>query len=112
MRREPATCEIAKPGKIANVRTAARSRRVIKQSPLDLTTGGLSFFLNQELLDIAWALLAIALACESFFGAALFTRFQVERMPLDLFYDIFLLDLAFEAAQRTFKSFSLLQMDF
>jgi hypothetical protein len=33
-------------------------------------------------------------------------------VPLDFFYDVFLLDFAFEAAQRTFKSFALLQMDF
>lgn len=33
-------------------------------------------------------------------------------MPLDFLHNVFLLYLAFEAAQRTFKSFALLQMDF
>ena len=64
------------------------------------------------LFDFARALFAIALACEGFFCAALLTWFQVERMTLDFFHYIFLLDFAFEAAQGTFKSFALLQMDF
>jgi hypothetical protein len=33
-------------------------------------------------------------------------------MPLDLFDDVFLLDLAFESAQRTFKRFAVLDQYF
>ena len=67
---------------------------------------------RKTLLDFAGALFAIALAGESFFRAALLTWFQVKRVPLDFLHNIFLLDLTFKAAQRTFKSFALLQMDF
>ncbi len=64
------------------------------------------------LLDVAGTLLAIALASESFLGAALFPRLQVKRVPLDFFHNIFLLDFAFETAKSTFESFAVLQMDF
>ncbi len=33
-------------------------------------------------------------------------------MPLDFFHNVFLLDLAFEPPQGTFKSLAILQMDF
>ena len=62
--------------------------------------------------DFARALFTIALASESFFGSAFFAGLQVERMALDLFNDVLLLDFTFETAQSTFKSFSLLQMNF
>jgi len=77
-----------------------------------LGPAGFLLYRDESLLDIAWALLAVALACKSFLGAALLTWFQVERVPLDFFHDVFLLNLAFKAAQRTLKSFALLQMDF
>lgn len=64
------------------------------------------------LFDIAWALLAIALACEGFFGAALFSRFQVERVTLDFFNDVFLLDLTLETTERAFERFAVLDVDF
>ncbi len=66
----------------------------------------------QKLFNFAWALLAIALASEGFFRAAFFSRFQVERMPFDLFYDIFLLNFTFEASKSTFERLAILQMDF
>ena len=67
---------------------------------------------RNNLFEIAWTLFAIPLACESFFGAPLFTRFQVKRVPLDFLYDVFLLDFAFESAQCTLERFALLDMDF
>lgn len=65
-----------------------------------------------ELFNFAGALLAVALAGEGFFRAALFTGFQVKRMPFDLFYDIFLLNFTFESPKSTFKRLAILQMDF
>jgi hypothetical protein len=56
-------------------------------------------------------LLAIALAGERFFRATLLTWLQVKGMPLNLFHNVLLLDFAFEAAQRTFKSFAVLYVD-
>jgi hypothetical protein len=53
---------------------------------------------GRGLLEIAGALLAVALAGESLFRPALLTGLQVERVPLDFFYDIFLLHFALEAA--------------
>ncbi len=64
------------------------------------------------LFNFAWALLAVALAGESFFGATLFTRFQVKRMPLDLLNDVFLLYFTFEPSQSAFERLAILQMDF
>ncbi len=51
-----------------------------------------------ELLDLARTLFAIALASQSFFCTALFTRLKVERMPLYLFHNVFLLNLALKTA--------------
>ena len=57
-----------------------------------------SIVLNFELLfDLARALLAVALAGESFFRAALFTWLEVKGVPLDFLNDVFLLNLAFKA---------------
>ncbi len=49
-----------------------------------------------QLFNFAGALFAVALAGESFFRAAFFSWFQVERMPFNLFNDIFLLYFTFE----------------
>ena len=49
-----------------------------------------------QLFNFAGALFAVALAGESFFRAAFFSWFQVERMPFDLFNDILLLYFTFE----------------
>jgi len=65
-----------------------------------------------DLFDFARTLLAIPLAGESFFGTALFPGFQVERVPLDLFNDIFLLYFPFKPSQSAFKRLAILQMDF
>ena len=50
------------------------------------------------LFDVSRALLSVPLAGQSFLGPALLTRFQVEGMPLDFFYNVFLLNLAFKTA--------------
>ena len=64
------------------------------------------------LFDFARALLAIALTRERFLSAALLTRLQVKRMPLDLFDDVFLLDFTFKTAKSTFECLAVLQMNF
>jgi hypothetical protein len=64
------------------------------------------------LFHFAWALFAVALPGESFFGPAFFTWFQVKRMPFDLFNDIFLLYFTFEPSQSAFERLAILQMDF
>ena len=66
----------------------------------------------ERLFDVGTAFLAIAFAGEGFLGALLLAGLQIEGMPFDLFDDIFLLDLPLEPAQRTFESFSLLNVDF
>jgi hypothetical protein len=58
-----------------------------------------AFLLRQdELFDVAWALLAIALTGEGLFRATLLTWLQVEGMTLDFLYNVFLLDFALETA--------------
>jgi hypothetical protein len=64
------------------------------------------------LFYFARALFAIPLAGESFFSPAFFPGFQVKRMPLDLFNDIFLLYFAFEPSQSAFERLAILEMDF
>ena len=63
----------------------------------------------KKLLYLARTLLAIAFPGEGFLGATLFTGLQIERMALALFNNIFLLDLAFEAAKRALKGFTVLK---
>jgi hypothetical protein len=71
-----------------------------------------AFSFIDRLFNIARALLAIALAGESFFRAAFFSWLQVERKPLDFLYDVFLLNFSLEAAQSAFERLAILQMDF
>lgn len=53
-------------------------------------------------------LFTVAFAREGFLHAALLPGLEVKGMPLHLFYDVLLLHLAFEAAQRVLKRFTLL----
>ena len=46
--------------------------------------------------DLARAFLAVTLTRKRFLRPAFFTGLQVEGMPLDLFYDIFLLNFTLE----------------
>lgn len=66
----------------------------------------------ERLFDIAGPFLAIALAGERFLRAPPFSGLQIERVPLDFLDDIFLLHFAFEAPQRAFERFAILQMNF
>ncbi len=77
-----------------------------------IPTGGPFILCITELLDIARTLLTIALAGESFFGTALFSWLQVERMALDFLNDIFLLNLALKTPEGAFERLAILQMDF
>ena len=74
--------------------------------PIILVNGG------DGLLGIASPLLTVAFARQRFFGALLFTGFQVERMPLDFLDDVFGLHLALETAERALQGFSILDMYF
>ncbi len=60
------------------------------------------------LFGIFGALFAGALAGQSFLGAALFAGLHVVGVPLDILDDIFLLHLPFEAPERAFQSFTVL----
>ena len=72
---------------------------------------GLRFY-TEWLFDITRALFAVALACESFFGATFLSGFEVERVAFDFFDNIFLLNFSLEPTERAFKRFTILQMDF
>ena len=61
---------------------------------------------------VACALFAIPLARQRGFDALLFARFQIERVALHFFDDVFLKDLPLEAPQRTVERFALMDMDF
>jgi hypothetical protein len=64
------------------------------------------------LFGLAGPLLAVSLARQRFLGTLLLTRFQVERVPLDLLDNVLLLDLALEPAQCTLQGFTILDVDF
>lgn len=57
-------------------------------------------------------LLPAPLASQSFLHSSLFTRFQVERVSPNFLDDIFLLNLALEAAKRVFQRFPFLKSNF
>ena len=67
---------------------------------------------GKGLFNFARALLAVALPGEGFLRAPLFSWFQVERVTLDFFYDIFLLYFTFEAPKGAFQGLAILEMDF
>lgn len=69
-------------------------------------------FKGQGLFNFARALLTVALPGEGFFRTPFFSWFQVERVTLDFFYDIFLLYFTFEAPQGAFQGLAILEMDF
>jgi hypothetical protein len=53
-------------------------------------------FHGSKLFDIAGTLFTVALARESFLGAAFLSGLQVKGVPLDFFDNIFLLNFALE----------------
>jgi hypothetical protein len=54
-------------------------------------------------------LFAQAFACQSLLDSLLLTRFQVEGMLPDILDNVFLLNLPFEAPQRAFKRFAIIE---
>ena len=64
------------------------------------------------LLGVASPLFTVAFARQRFLGTLLFTRFQVERMPLDFLDDVFSLHLALKAPERALQGFSILDVYF
>ena len=73
-------------------------------------------FAANSLLSYLIRFFANFLACpfpsEGGFNAFLFTGFQVKRVALNLFDNVFLLYLALETAQGVFEGFPLLQSNF
>jgi hypothetical protein len=55
-----------------------------------------------QLLNFPAILLPVPFAGQRLLGPEFLTRFQVERMSLDLFNDVFLLDLSLEAPESVF----------
>jgi len=78
--------------------------RGLYRSPYRAASGSLILFVP--------GLFACSLASQGRFDSLLLTRFQVERMSFDFFYDIFLLHLTFEAAKRVFQGLSVLKSYF
>jgi hypothetical protein len=58
------------------------------------------------------SLLAIALTRELGLDALLFARLQIERMPLDLFDDVFLQNFSLETAESALNRFAVMDVDF
>jgi hypothetical protein len=69
-----------------------------------------SFF--NLLLDVARPLFAVSLSRERFFLALFLAWFQIKRMPFNLFYNVFLLNLTLEASQSALQGFPILEMNF
>ena len=67
---------------------------------------------SHALLNFPAAFLPVAFARQRLFYAQLFTRLQIEGMPFDLFDDVFLLHLAFEAPEGVFQGFTFLESYF
>ncbi|HEX2446343.1 MAG TPA: hypothetical protein VHJ77_20505 [Vicinamibacterales bacterium] len=67
---------------------------------------------SSGLLRFATLLLARPLAGERLLGALLVAWLQIEGMLLDILYDIFLLNLPLEAAQRALDRLAFLNFDF
>ena len=65
-----------------------------------------------DLIVLVASLLPGPFASQGFFHSPLFSRFQVERVFLDFFDDVFLLDLALESTQRVLEGFPLLKSYF
>jgi hypothetical protein len=66
----------------------------------------------RNLFDFTRTFFTVAFPGKCFFLPALFAWFQIERMTLNFFYDIFLLDLPLKTAQSTLQGFPVLEMDF
>jgi hypothetical protein len=71
-----------------------------------------SLLFDSRLFRLATLLLPRTLSRKRLLGAAPIARFQIERMLLDIFDDIFLLNLPFEPAERAFDRLAFLNLDF
>jgi hypothetical protein len=58
--------------------------------------------LGLDLLDFASSLLTVSFSSQGLLDPLLFTWFEIERMPFDLFDDVFLLHLSFKPAECVF----------
>jgi hypothetical protein len=65
-----------------------------------------------ELIGLVASLLPGPFASQGFLHSPLFSRFQVERVFLDFFDNVFLLNLALESTQGVLEGFSLLKSYF
>ena len=68
--------------------------------------------MRSRLLRFPPELLAVPLARQRLLGPTLVTRLQVERVLLDVLDDVFLLNLALEAAECAFDRLAFLNLDF
>jgi len=62
--------------------------------------------------DIPACFFPVSLSGQRLLDPALLARFQVKRMPFDLFNDVLLLDLSLEPAKGVLQSFALLKLYF
>ena len=69
---------------------------------------GLPLLWSERLILLLADLLPIALACQRFLHALLFTRLQIKRMTLDFLDNVFGLHLALKATQGILKGFAFL----
>jgi hypothetical protein len=65
-----------------------------------------------HLLNFPAVLLPVSFTGQRLLGPELLTWLQVKRVPLDLFYNVLLLDFALEATKGVFQGFALLQLYF
>ena len=81
-----------------------RTPRGLCRSDYSAASGALILFVS--------GLLACPLASQGRLDSFFLTRFQVERVPFDFLYDVFLLNLSFEAAKRVFQGLPVLKSYF
>ena len=67
---------------------------------------------NVRLLNFPATFLPVSFASQCLLDPQFLARLQIEGMPLDLFNDVFLLHLAFEAPECVFQSFTILESYF
>lgn len=92
-----------------NCDKSLRNRGTEVKNKLGRFLAGAALF---HLILLFASLLAAPLASERLFNALLFAWLQVKGVSLDLLDDVFLLHLAFEAPQRVFEGFTLLNANF
>ncbi len=66
----------------------------------------------QRLFNFPATFLPVSFARQRLFDTQFLARLQIEGMPFDLFNDVFLLDLPFEAPEGVFQGFTVLESYF